>query len=114
MEDYMMRANVERNEKWRERVKDIPFLRFDPSWEIAVIPPFAGAVSRFLVRKGKAEVSVYLDFDCKLGYMDGPYWEIHPLDGDCGRFMLNETDELLAGIAQSIAEQSTPTPEGGG
>jgi hypothetical protein len=43
--------------------------------------------------------------------MDEPYWEIHPLGGDVGRFLLNETDELLAGIAESIREQTRPTPE---
>jgi hypothetical protein len=104
------RWDVEARAKWRERSALIPYLQFPQHWEVAVIPPYAGADARFLVRCGNAKVSVYLDFDGNLGAMDEPYWEIYPLDGDACRYLLNETNALLEGIAMSIQEQATPPP----
>lgn len=103
---------MESGRQWRERAAQVPFLRFDPDWEVAVTPPFGGADARFRVRQGKAFVSVYLDFDSHLGYMDEPYWELHPSpDGDVERFLLNDADGLIRGIAESIAAQlAEPTP----
>lgn len=91
---------------WRQRSGDVPFLKFPPSWEVAIVPPFCGADARFFVRKGKAKVSVYLDFDGRLGCMDTPYWEIYPINGGLARYLLHETAELLAGIARSIRQQN--------
>jgi len=108
------REVYEQTTKWRGRAQEVPYLKFPESWEVRITPPFGRADARFSVKSGKATVSVYLDFDGNLGYMDQPYWEIHPLDGDCARYYLNETDDLLAGIAQSIEQQNAtkdPTHE---
>jgi hypothetical protein len=105
MQDYMVIANMERDRKWRERAGQVPFLRLDPDWEIAVVPPFTGADARMFIRKGEARVSVYLDFDGRLGAMDEPYWEVYPVDGDTSRHLLNDADGLVAAIRQSFAEQ---------
>ncbi len=105
MIDSYERRILEQTMAWRQRAQLVPFMKFPADWEIRMTPPFAGADARFQVRKGKASVSVYLDFDGNLGAMDEPYWEIHPLGDDCARYLLNETDDLLAGIAESIREQ---------
>ena len=99
---------IEHTEKWREICSQIPFIRFDPEWEIAVIPPFAGAVVRFLIRDPllpNSNVSVYLGWFDALGCVGKPYWEVYPVDGDTERFLLVETDQLLASIRKSLVEQ---------
>lgn len=105
MADYERRI-IDQVNGWRAKASDVPYLRFPADWEIKVTPPFAGADARFTVRCGEATVSVYLDFDGNLGCMERPYWEIYPLDGDCARYYLYETDELLQGIALSIRQQN--------
>ena len=88
-------------DKWR---KEIPFMQFPSDWKIKIIPPFGGAVIRFAVEKTKDEwISVYLDCYGELGCMNQPYWEVYPAkDGDVERFYLNETDELLKAIQESL------------
>jgi hypothetical protein len=105
------RYTIEHDEKWREISKDIPELKFPEGWGIRIIPPFAGAISRFVVNCGEAKVSVYLDFYDALGIVGEPYWEIYPYEDDTARYLLNETDELINGIRQSIDQQlSDKTP----
>lgn len=106
MADYKDRV-FEQVRGWPEKAREVPFIKFPADWEIRMTPPFAGADARFAVRKDGAFVSAYLDFDSNLGCMDDPYWEIHPIDGDCARYLLHETDDLLAGIALSIKQQTT-------
>jgi len=105
MHDYQQ-DRIKQMDGWLKRAGEVPYLKFPPSWTIAVIPPFTGADARFFVRKGRAHVSVYLDFDGRLGAMDEPYWEVYPVNGDCHRSLLNETDDLLAAIAKSIRQQN--------
>ncbi len=65
-------------EKW---ITEIPVLAFAPYMRVRVIPPFGGAVVRFLVSHKdypEASVSVYLDCYNLLAYMGEPYWEVYP------------------------------------
>lgn len=88
--------------------KEIPFIKFNPKWEIQITPPFAGAVVRFRVKYKNADVSIYLDCYDALGYVGEPYWEVYPdTTGDCFRCLMNETDLLLKAIQESIDEQLT-------
>lgn len=83
----------------------IPFIPFKQGWLIKVIPPFAGAVARFLVSKdGKKYVSVYLDCYSQLGICNYPYWELFPYDGDTFRCDMNEVDRLVEAIEISLNE----------
>lgn len=83
----------------------IPFIPFKQGWLVKVIPPFAGAVARFLVSTdGKNYVSVYLDCYSQLGYWDAPYWEVYPYDGDTYRCNMNEVDRLVDAIEYSLNE----------
>ena len=93
--------------KFREFVEQMPFLKFPKNWEVAIIPPFGGALVRFLVRiKGDENntISVYFDAHEMLGYYEGkPYWEIYPdEDGDVSRFPLDDKEGLIKGIGRAL------------
>lgn len=110
MSDSLMpadrRAQVEREEKWREITPQMPYLSFPKSCMVAMIPPFGGAIARFRVQKDSAIVSVYADFYEALGYFGGPHWELYPdADGDNARFAINDTAGLLREIARSLRKQ---------
>jgi hypothetical protein len=105
--NYTVRYDVERLENWRGVIDEMPFLTFPKGWEIQVIPPFAGAVARFVVRKGEARVSVYADFYERLGCWAEPHWEIYPdADDNNARFSIaTETERMLEAIGKSLAKQ---------
>jgi hypothetical protein len=101
---------VEQAFEYRKWANDIPALDFKPEWLVKVIPPFAGAVVRFIVtlkENPKASVSVYLDCYDQLGIMGmKPHWEIYPnATDDNERFWMNDTNELLAAISESLTAQ---------
>lgn len=102
------RYQIEADEDWRSICTQIPFLEFPWGWQIAIIPPFAGAVARFLVcekKNPKSRVSIYLDWFDNLGYVGEPYWEVHPVDGDCERCLLYEIDKLIKIIGKALKQQ---------
>jgi hypothetical protein len=93
------RSEVEHGEKWSEINKSIPSFNFDKEWDIKIIPPFGGAVARFLVFKGDNRIcSVYLDWFGRLGAVYEPYYELYPYENDVKRYLLDDTDELISDI----------------
>lgn len=98
------RHEVEKSWEYLKWVEEIPDLDVPPGWTIRPIPPFGGAVVRFLVRRSDTSeghrVSVYLDCYGELGATYEPYWEIYPgtEQGDTYRVYLNETDDLISSI----------------
>lgn len=104
--NYLKRAEIERSEQWREIIEQIPALNFPRTWTVKVIPPFGGAAVRFLVSTPNREgrISIYLDFYDVLGFMQEPYWEVYPLDGDAYRCLLNEKDDLIKAISRAIRQ----------
>jgi hypothetical protein len=94
--------------KTRERSFEMPYLDFPSHWLVSIIPPFGGAVIRFRVRKKGYEgtdcVSIYLDMDNHIGFMEKPYWEVYEVDGDCFRCYMSETDKLIEAIEQALSE----------
>ena len=85
------RQLVERHEGWNKWCSQIPKLHFKEDWEVRVIPPFMGALTRFTVSKGDRSVSVYLDVNGSLAPIEEPYFEIY--DGtDIMRFLMNDED----------------------
>jgi hypothetical protein len=98
-----MRGQIERIENWDKMIAEIPSLRFRSEWEVQVIPPFMGAVARFVVRHNGRHVSVYLDWYGQLGAMQLPYYEIYPdADGENSRFGLQSIDRMMQEIAKSL------------
>lgn len=97
MKNFNLHIQMEKEFEWRKWAKEIPFIKFPADWEIAIIPPFTGAIVRFLVntplRKG---VSIYLDCYGMLGACYEPYWEVYPdKEGDNSRFKINDIEGLL-------------------
>lgn len=105
------RSVIESKEEWRSKwVKEIPYLHFDADWEVKIIPPFAGALARFIVKKGDKTVSVYFDGYSQLGWMYDendnpiPYFEIYPYHDDVKRYYIDETEEMLNDIRAILQE----------
>lgn len=100
------RATIESDYEWRKWTTEIPAFNFPSDWNVHITPPFGGAVARFRVTKGEARVSIYLDCYDELGVVGEPYWEIYPsVDGDVGRYLMNETEEVIKGIHESLETQ---------
>jgi hypothetical protein len=107
MEKISAKMSIEKHYEWRKWTGEIPFLQFPSDWEVKVIPPFGGAIVRFMIRKENANVSVYLDCYGELGAVNEPYWEAFPsIDGDVHRSLMSETDDLLEAISISIEDQN--------
>ena len=110
IDDILARSMVETKEEWRKWCDKIPCLHFDSDWNIKIIPPFAGALIRFIVSKNNKTVSVYFDGYSKLGYMYDshdkpiPYFEIYPApdSDDVKRYYIDETDEMLNDIKKVL------------
>lgn len=91
--------------KWAAK---IPFIPMKDGWEIAIIPPFAGATARFMIRLKDQEktLSVYLDCYDNLGFVEEPYWELYPnFKGDAERFLMDEIDDLVESIDKCLNEK---------
>ncbi len=99
------RFKVELDEEWEKWRCSIPSLQFPADWKIQIIPPMVGAIIRFHVND---IVSVYLDCYNKLGIFTDkddkplPYWEIHPYQGDCARYAMEDVEGLLKGITEIL------------
>lgn len=91
--------------EWNKWIKLIPNIKFKEKWEIKIIPPFGGAIIRFLVYDGKNQVSVYLDCYDELGCYGEPYWEIYPYNEDVCRYKMNDIESLLKGIEESFDQR---------
>jgi hypothetical protein len=108
LDELNLRYKIEKEQKWLEEIKVIPFIQFPADWKIQVIPPFGDAVVRFRVQlpSGK-EKSVYLDHRESLGiYGDiEPYWEVYPYNDDVGRCGREEIDKLLEYIGDEGDEE---------
>lgn len=102
------RCYLQQVEEWSKWSKEIPFVAFDKDWLVKAIPAFTGAIIRYNIKhkdKPNSFVSVYLDCYDELGCVGKPYWEVHPVDGDCERCLMDETDTLLAAIKKSLDQQ---------
>ena len=99
---------VERDLEYRRWATEIQFIKFPDDWEIKIVPPFGGAIIRFIVkRKGIEEpkISVYLDCYDNLGSVGKPYWEIYPYKGDTYRCLMGEVDDLLDAIGLALGNK---------
>lgn len=103
-DDFLLPYKVDKQMEYLSWAGKIPYISFPDDWEVRIIPPFSGAIVRFLARlKGKEKsISVYLDCYQKLGCMDAPYWEAYKIGDDTIRFYLDETNELIKAIDEEL------------
>lgn len=96
VDQMVERSRVEKREDWRRWVREVPSIEFPSGWKVKVIPPYAGAMVRFLVElpDGRKK-SIYLDVFDALGCVGKPYWEVHPCNGDCDRCLMDDVAELI-------------------
>jgi hypothetical protein len=106
IDKLIMRHEIEEQEYWRTWIEKIPLIKFPLDCLLKVIPPFGGAMARFVVIKGKREVSVYLDCFDRLGFMQVPYWEIYSITSmpytEPQRFLMHDVDGLAGGISKML------------
>ena len=98
--------------EWVDLAMKIPELNFDSSWNVRIIPPFTGALIRFMVCKGDKYCSVFLNVtkerpsERHLFYLVDFWWGvIEHTESDCQLSMLskkhdyyvpmNEVEELM-------------------
>ena len=86
--------NIQEYRKWADK---IPAIKFPSDWCVQIIPPYGGAIVRFIVQRYgcKNKVSVYLDCYDRLGYVGRPYWELYPYKGVTYCCAMEDIDELL-------------------
>lgn len=103
-DDYMARAKVERAYEYRKWVDEIPYITFKPEWEVKIIPPFGGAIARFCIKhkENGNYASIYLDCYDELGCFGEPYWEVYPYDGDVYGTEMDNIDDLVRAIDESL------------
>jgi len=89
-------SDLEETDDWAKWVKEIPFIPMKNTWQVKPIPPFRGAIARFLISlpDGRTK-SIYLDCYDRLGVVGEPYWEVHPCHGDVDRCLMEDTDKLI-------------------
>lgn len=102
------RFNIEYDEDWRQWGTKIPDIHFKENWNVRIIPPFGGALARFIVFCGNKQVSVYFDAFSALGYMYDsnnkpiPYFEAYSIDGDAKRYLMEEIEEMMKDIEKEL------------
>ena len=117
------RLNVEHEEDWEGKIKNIPSISFPSSWNVKIIPPYGGLMARFIVtipEHDKVSISVYYDIDNRIGYFQdengnpAPYWEIFPYEysymsggihGETYRVFGQDTKQLVERIKTAIQNQ---------
>lgn len=91
--------------EFRKWADEIPFIKFPENCEVKIIPPFGGAITRFLLKRGENTTSIYLDCYDRLGIFGSPYYEVYPYNGDTYRCGIKETNDLLSAIEYSLTNR---------
>lgn len=112
IEKYELSYKTEEEFEWKKWSQEIPYISFPSEWEIKIVPPFANAIIRFLVKNGNDCISVYLDCYDLLGCFGAPYWEVYPYphqESDTGHWYLDtarcamsDTDGLIKNIQTTL------------
>lgn len=106
MDIFVQRLNAEKDQEWSKWRKEIPYIDFPSDWKVKVIPPFAGAIVRFMVKDANDEwISVYLDCYDVLGCFGRPYWEAYPINDDTYRVPIEDVDALIECMQQEFKDR---------
>ena len=122
-DDRLKRLTLEREEKWNEHSFDMPFFKVPTGFEMKVVAPTGGALTRFKLRKGSIHFSIYYDINDSLGEVNQPYYELYPLikyeilcdaetlvetlvdNGDTKRYYTTEFNEMIQDIIDNTTKQ---------
>jgi len=92
-------------------VKNIPAIPMKDGWMIQPSPNFAGSIARFRVTTkelgASKSVSIYFDAYDRLGWVGQPYWELYPIDGDTGRYLIGDEQELSDAIEKALKQRAS-------
>lgn len=102
---YKIASQVDKTFKYIEWAQEIPAFEIPQGYKIKVIPPFRGALVRFLVIDSltEKEISIYLDGYNLLGYYNGAYWELYPnMAEDVSRYPINSIDKVIAEAVECL------------
>lgn len=94
--------------EWDKYMSTIPEITFPDGWRIKIIPPYAGAIIRFIASFKNKEISVYLDGFHMLGVYSFkseervPYWEAYPINGDTFRCDMKDVNELIHAMKEEF------------
>lgn len=108
IDDQIIVLKSEQIQEYKKWAKEIPFIPFKEDWEVKPIPPFGGAIVRFIVRRKddlEKSISVYLDCYGRLGAMEKPYWEIYPYKEDTYRCYMEEVEDLVNAIDREFGNK---------
>ncbi len=90
----------------RRWAMEMPALKFPKRWRVQIIPPFGGAVVRFVIygprNKGKDQVSVYFDAYEQLGYYGEPHWEAYPINNNNERWAMRDWPKMFLAIDRQL------------
>lgn len=101
VETAMLLSKAEQIQEYRYWSKELPKFKFEPGWEIKIIPPFGQAIIRFTIDYNGKHISVYFDAYDELGIVGHPYWEYY--DGtDCHRYLLRDEEEMMNDIKEYL------------
>ena len=100
-------AQAENIQHYRKWCKELPALHFEKEWDVMILPPYAGAIIRFVIRYKDKAISVFFDANSRLGYMYDeneepiPYYEMY--DGeDIHRYYLGEHEQMMDDIRKVL------------
>lgn len=99
----LMLSKVEQMHDFRGWARKLPAFHFDKEWDVKIIPPFAGAIIRFVIDYNEKHVSVYFDAYSELGWMCDndeqpiPYFEYYD-SVDTHRYYLDESEQMMNDI----------------
>lgn len=96
-------GKVEQIREYRKWANKMPVFHFDKEWDVKIIPPFAGALTRFTISYNGKWVSVYFDAYSALGWVYDdednplPYFECYNGENTY-RYLLDESEQMMRDV----------------
>lgn len=105
IEETKILTEYSRLQEHRKWTRELPHFNFKKEWNVTIIPPFGGAVIRFLIDYNGKHISVYFDAYNELGCVGEPYFEYY--DGEeCYRYLINESEMMMSDIEKFLESQN--------
>lgn len=83
-------------------IENIPYLNFEPDWQVKSLPPYNGAITNIHIKKGDNLIKLAL-YSCSVkAIVQGPYWVLD-FNGNIEHFDVNFTNTMMQHIKQLLA-----------